>query len=217
MKKIFSGKTAELESMIESYLDGVGKSALLFNEAVKDYIAHNHARFNRQLQEITELENAADKLRHDIKYRLYRFMLIPESRGDVLGLIENLDNVVDLAKKTIAHFSIEKPNIPDFLAYDFIELAELSCKAVEQIVGGTRAFFNAVKLVNDYINKVHFYEHEADKVEEGLKRKIFNSDQIPDLSQKLHLAYFTTRIAKPSDEAESVGERLSVYAIKRSV
>jgi hypothetical protein len=217
MKNIFSGKTSELESMIENYLDMVAKSALLFNEAVKDYIAHNDSRFDRQLKEVTDIENAADKLRHDIKYRLYRFMLIPESRGDVLGLIENLDNVVDLAKKTVTHLSIEKPIILDFLTYDFLELAELSCKAVEEIVRGTRAFFNEVKLVNDYINKVHFYEHEADKVEEGLKRKIFNSEKIPDLAHKLHLAYFATRIADPSDEAESVGERLSVYAIKRSV
>jgi len=35
-------------------------------------------------------------------------MLIPESRGDVLGVLETLDDVIDLTEKVVEHFSIEK-------------------------------------------------------------------------------------------------------------
>jgi len=72
-------------------------------------------------------------------------------------------------------------------------------------------------MVSDYVNKVHFYEHEADDVEEHLKRRAFNSDEIKRFSHKVHMRYFAEKIAAVSDVAESVAERLSVYAIKRRI
>ena len=217
MKKLFSSKTKELEVDIDRYLDRVEKSALLFNEGVKDYINDNMNRFDKHLKEITIIENEADNVRRDIKYKLYTFMLIPDSRGDVLGLIETTDNVIDTAKKVLEQLSIETPKIPDFLKADFLRLADFSCKAVEELVKGERAFFKEIQIVNDYINKIHFYEHEADKIEEQLERKVFKSKEITSFSRKMHIRYFIERIALLSDEAEEVSERLSVYAIKRFI
>ena len=114
-------------------------------------------------------------------------------------------------------FSIETPEIPEFLKSDFIELAELSSKAVEEVVKAARAFFREIGMVSNYVNKVHFYEHEADDVEEHLKRTAFNSKEIESFSQKVHMRYFAEKIAAVSDVAESVAERLSVYAIKRRI
>ncbi len=144
-------------------------------------------------------------------------MLIPESRGDVLGLLETLDDVIDICEKVLEQFSIEQPDIPNSLVDGFIELSELSSKAVEQLVKATRAFFKEIKMVNDYINKVHFYEHEADKVEEHIKRKAFRSDEIQLFSKRVHMRYFIEKIASVSDVAETVAERLAVYAIKRKL
>ena len=217
MAKIFSSKTKELESDIDRFLDEVEKSALMFKEGVHTYIHNKMDRFENYLDEITTIENNADEIRRKIKHELYTFMLIPESRGDVLGVLETMDNIIDIAKKVLEQISIETPNIPDFLKSDFIELADLSCKAVEELVKGAQAFFKEIKLVSNYINKVHFYEHEADKVEEQLKRKAFKTKEITRFSKRVHLRYFAEKIARVSDEAESVGERLSVYAIKRGI
>ena len=71
-------------------------------------------------------------------------------------------------------------------------------------------------MVSDYVNKVHFYEHLADDVEEQLKRKAFNSD-IKEFSKKVHMRYFAEKIAEVSDIAEHVAERLSIYTIKRRI
>jgi len=156
-------------------------------------------------------------IRRDIKHKLYTYMLIPESRGDVLGLLETLDDIVDICEKVLEQFSIETPEIPEFLKSDFIELADLSSKAVEEVVKAARAFFREIGMVSNYVNKVHFYEHEADDVEEHLKRNAFNSKEIESFSQKVHMRYFAEKIAAVSDVAESVAERLSVYAIKRRI
>jgi len=216
LNSIFS-KTKEIQISMDGFIDQVEKAALIFLEGLKAYINDKKERFEEYSAELTELESSADNLRRDVKYKLYAFMLIPEARGDVLGVLETLDDVIDLTEKVLEHFSIESPVIPDFLKEDFLELTELSFKAMEQLSKAARAFFTELKLVNNYVNKVHFYEHEADKVEKILKQKIFNSDKIEELAIKFHLRYFTEKIALVSDESEKVAERLAIYAIKRRI
>ncbi|MEA2104406.1 MAG: DUF47 family protein [Candidatus Cloacimonadota bacterium] len=217
MKKMFMNRTKQLEGDIDEYLDKVTVSSLIFLEGIKSYLNQDTKRFETQYENITKLESEADNIRRNIKYKLYTNMLIPESRGDVLGLLETMDNVVDTAEKAIEQFSIEKPDIPKFLHKDFLLLAELSSKSVEEVVKGARSFFKEINLVNDFINKVHYYEHEADNVEEILKRNVFNSEEITRFSKKVHLRYFAEKIALVSDVAEEVAERLAVYAIKRQI
>lgn len=215
MGKLFKSRVKELETQIDNYLDFVANSGLVFYEGIKFYIQGNSEKFEKKNQDLTELESKADELRRNIKHSLYTYMLIPESRGDVLALLENVDNIVDTAEKVLEQFSIEKPDIPEFLITDFINLAKLSRNSVDELVKGMRAFFKEINLVNDYVNKVHFYEHEADDIEETIKRKAFEGDGIKHFSKKVHMRYFTEKIALISDVAEAVAERLSVYTIKR--
>ena len=48
-------------------------------------------------------------------------------------------------------------------------------------------------------------------------RRAFESGELEALSFKLHIRYFAEQISSLADEAESVCERLSVSAIKRSL
>ncbi len=216
MNSIFS-KTKEIQSSMDGFIDQVEKAALIFLEGMKAYFSGKSERFEEYSTELADVESEADNIRRDVKYKLYTFMLIPESRGDVLGVLETLDDVIDLTEKVLEHFLIESPDIPDFLKEDFLELTELSYKAMEELSKAARSFFTELKLVNDYVNKVHFYEHEADKVEKILKLKIFNSEKIKDLAIKISLRYYAEKIALISDESEKVAERLAIYAIKRRI
>jgi len=209
MPKFFDSRTKQLEGDIDGYLDRVATSGLILNGKMD--------KFDKNFHDITALESDADDVRRDIKHKLYTYMLIPESRGDVLGLLETLDGIVDICEKVLEQFSIETPNILEFLKSDFIELAELSSKAVDELVKGARAFFREIAMVSNYVNKVHFYEHEADDIEEQLKRKAFNCCEITRFSEKVHMRYFAEKIAAVSDVAQDVAERLSVYAIKRRI
>lgn len=214
MNSIFS-RTRELQASMDSYIDRVEKAALIMLEGLKSYMNNKIERFEEYAEELTQLESKADSLRRDIKYKIYTHMLIPESRGDVLGVLETLDDVIDKTEKVMEDFAIEKPEIPTLMKDDFLDLIELSYKAMYELAKGARAFFTELKLVNDYVNKVHFYEHEADKVEKTLKKKIFSNDIVTDLARKNSLRYYTEKIALVSDESESVAERLAIYAIKR--
>ena len=88
-------------------------------------------------------------------------------------------------------------------------------QAVESLVLASRAFFRNIAAVSDHMHKVMFYEKEADKVSTKLKRAIFASD-LP-LSHKVHLRDFVEHIDNVADRAEDVADRLTIYAIKRTV
>lgn len=214
--KIIS-RTKELVDEIDSFWDTISKAALVFRAGALDYFNDKLDRMMERLKEIDILENDADRLRRSIKHKLYAQMLMPDSRGDVLGLLETSDNVIDRAKKILNALDIEKPQIPAALVDDFVELTVTSVNAMDEMVKAARAFFKDIKIINDFINKVYYYEHEADKLEEHIKRKAFESKEIEWLSHRVQLRYFTERISLLADDAEAVCERLSIYAIKRTV
>lgn len=206
-----------LEVKIQHFLDNVTNSGILFDEGIADYLRGEEQQFKNKLEDIRRNEETADDLRREIRYRLYKKMLIPESRGDVLALLETTDNVIDTTKKVLSHFDVERPNVREFLRPLFEKLAHASAQALDNVVKGDRAFFTNTGEVEDYVHKVHFYEHEADQLEEQAKRAIFHCEEIERLSERMQLRDFVEQIARLSDEAEDVAERLSVYAIKRNV
>lgn len=218
MPHILFGRSKELENEITEYLDLVNRGVLIFKRDLGRYIKRDFELFNESLADIKEIENAADDHQKDIKYKLYKYMLIPESRADVLNIIEEIDTIMDLAKEVIYEISIEKPVMPAELESDFLELVENSSQAVDMLLKAVRAFFEEISQVNDYVNKVHFYEHQADENEERLKRRIFSDEcQEIEIAYKLQLRYFIEEIAALSDQAEMISEDVSVAAVKRRI
>ena len=209
-------RTKALETQIDEFLDKLSQSALLFRRAVQIYLADGvTAEFEDKLAQVNELESTADHLRRAIETQLYAQTLIPESRGDVLGLIQNLDSVLNLCEGGLWAFSIETPDIPAEFHPDYRTLTEQVVNTVESLVLASRAFFRNIEAVPAHMHKVMFYEKEADKVSTKLKKAIFATD-LP-LSHKAHLRNFVEHIDNLADKSEDVADRLAIYTIKRTV
>ena len=214
---MFFNKVKSIENNIEKYFDNILRASLIFEQGIKEYLGNKLDEFEQRTKEIQKLESDTDELRRDIKYMLYKELLIPDSRGDVLGLLETIDNVIDTSQKVMVRFSIEKPLIWEELFEDFIELTAASTRCVSELICASRAFFKDISNVADFLTKVHFWEHEADKIEEKIMRKTFSGDFTDKLSLKVHIRYFAECISQIADEAEAVAERLEIYTIKRSM
>jgi predicted phosphate transport protein (TIGR00153 family) len=209
-----SKKTKKLETQIDEFLDKILSGSLQFKQGVKYYIENLHDMFEKTLTEISTTEESADNLRRTIETKLYLHTLIPEYRGDVLGLLESVDKVLNKSKETIFQYSVEKPNILPEFASLFLELTNTSVTSVEYMVYAVRAYFSDYQKVRDNINKSVFYEKEADVLADKLKREIFANTNLG-LAEKIHLRYFTYHIEQIADSAEDVCDRLSIAVIKR--
>lgn len=214
MVPIFS-KTNDLIVKIDNFIDLTMQASLHFKEGLKLYLNNNNEDFEKRLLIIKNSENQADTFRKEIEAQLYTQTLIPESRGDVLGVLESMDCIINSAKSIMFEFSIEVPDIPNEIKNDFIELAEPVIKSVEALTFAARAFFYDINAVKDHLHIVKFYEKEADISAEKTKRKIFKMDL--KLSSKIQLKNFIQNIDVLADNAENVANRLSIATIKRIV
>ncbi|MBK7047587.1 MAG: DUF47 family protein [bacterium] len=212
---LFNKSTQVLTSQIEGFLDAVAEGGLVFRAGVHAYLDGDLEQFESRIKAISDLEHKADDLSKAVEVHLYRHSLIPEHRGDVLGLLETTDTIIDTAKTGLFQFSVERPVIPPQYAPGFARLVDASNEAMQALVIAARTFFRDPEAIKDHLFKVAHYEHEADAISDALKRSIFASDM--ELAHKVHLRYFALNLEKVSDKAKEVADRLAIYAIKRSL
>ncbi len=207
-------KTKKLESQIDQFCDKVDEGAMSFKIGIRSFLDGDFSAFEDKLKQVNELESQGDTLRRDVERRLYEQTLIPDSRGDVLGLLENMDTILNNCEGAMWQFAIEKPEIPAEFHADYNNLVDSAVAAVEQLVMAARAFFRDAESVSDHMHKVLFYEKEGDKISTRLKMAIFAGDL--ELARKAQLRNFVEHIDNIADAAEDVADRLAIYAIKRS-
>ena len=207
-------QTKELETQVDTFFHKLSEAAVIYRLAVREYLRDGVTdEFQTRLENVCQKENEADNLRRAIEMSLYAKLLIPDSRGDVLGLIETTDEVLTLFKRSLWAFDVETPDInPDFTT-GFRRLTNMVVKSVDDLANGCRIFFRSPHLVSSYAAKVSLYEQEADKISNALKKQIFAAQL--DLTTKIHLREFVDQIDAIANQAEDVADRLTIYAIKR--
>ena len=184
-------------------------------EAIRSYLSGDDEDFQSRLKMVADYEKRADELRKSTETMLYTHSLIPDSRADVLELLENLDNIIDRAKQIVREFDVQQPDVEIGYLDLYEEVTNKSVKAVEQVVAAARAFFLNESGLRDCITKVDFYETEADRAGLRLKKQIFQSEL--DLARKHHLRYFADALESLSDIAQEVSEKLAIASIKRAL
>lgn len=214
--QLFKHASKSIE-LIENFLDIIDQGMIIFKEGVKNYLYGNRENFVNNLQTLSGLETEADIIKRKIENILYTQSLMPQLRGDILRLLEELDNIIDLAKNNLFQFDVEIPFIPAELNLDFMKLTELSGSAIDSVIPAARAYFRDPESVKEKLHRVYLYEKEANKLADAIKRRVFHDMPNLKLSEKFHLRYFTLHIEILSDAAEKTADVLSIMAIKRTI
>ena len=209
-------KKLGIEKQIDAFLDQVSESGLLFKSGVEAYLKGNLKVFGETIESIAKTEHRGDALRRSLEEQLYVRTLIPESRGDVLALLESMDSLLDRFKGAMWRFDIERPDICSEFHEDFKELIDSVVEAVEAIVRSSRAFFKDISAVANHMHKVSYWETESDKISTRLQRSIFRREELR-LSHRMQLRDFVRHVDKIADRAEDVADHLSIFVIKRSL
>jgi uncharacterized protein Yka (UPF0111/DUF47 family) len=206
-------KTKLVEVQIDEYLDQIVQGGLLFKEGVRFYLEGRMQEFDERSKILRDTENKADTLRRTIESQLYLRTLIPESRGDVLGLLESVDKVLNITADTLLEFSVEIPVIPASVHRLFLDMVDCAVNCSDHTVGGMRAYFRNVEAVRDHINKVQLYRDETNRMAETIKRTIFRSRMA--LDKKIHVRYFSYHIERIAEQSDDVCDRLAIAVIKK--
>jgi len=215
---IFSTKTpAKITGTIDSLLENMDKALTVFKEGIKNYLYNDMAAFTGDISTIAELETEAAALTHEIESMLYSRGYLIRYRGDVMRLLERLGHIISIISVDLIQLEIEAPKIPTELKKEFMKLAELAILAAESSIPGAKAYFTDPENVHETTDRVYFYEKEAVKLSQSIKRTVFHDMDTLKLSEKFHLRYFALHIEDLARAAAKVAEQLSVMAIKRTL
>ncbi len=205
-----------IEKEIDAFLNLASESGLIFVQGVDAFLINKLDTFTAHLNHIVETEKEADILRRSIEDLLYRKTLIPESRGDVLELIERMDVLLGRFKGVMFRIEIERPCIDPKFHDDLKTLVNCVLQSVEAATLSLRAYFKDISQASDHIHKVSFWETEADKAATCLQKAIFSDAELG-LDAKMQLRDLARSIDKIADQAEDLGDSLAIYVIKRSL
>lgn len=210
-------KVEKLVDDIDRYFDMIDQSVLVFKDGVRNYLYSNSDGFNQNLIKMSAIDSEAEVLRREIENALYTQTALVRSRADIMRLFEKTRNITDILNDSLFQFEIETPFVPSELNAEFMKLTEFSTLTVEAVLPAAKAYFKSPESVPDKISRAYFYEKEAVKYSQTIKRKVFHNMPSLKLSEKFHLRYFALHIENLAKAAENVADQLAVMAIRRTL
>lgn len=159
-------------------------------------------------------ESRADDLRIDIEKSLYRNMLLPESRGDLLGLLEAFDRMPNIAELVSSMIRTMHVELPERWRGSFAEMVKLNIESYRVVRSGVAALFTDPDTVEGVVKPVDELESASDTLEMRLVSEFFAE---PDKAEALMLRELINRLGDISDAAERVSHRLEIVSFKRRI
>lgn len=212
----FTSRQKEIESLLRDYFrHSLGAVENLLH-ALKEYGATNdRGRLVENFSRVDRAESSADDVRREIEVLLYSKALFPESRGDILGLIETIDKVPNQAEAAAAMMISHHVAFPEQIKPRVIELGEISLRCTEALVEGASKLFSDFTAATVAVGRVDELESKADVLENSLIEQVFTSEY-PDL-QKIVLRDIIGVLASICDRAENAADRIRLIVAKRSI
>ncbi len=133
-------------------------------------------------------------------------------------MVERIDKVCDAAEASCDFFLDQRPEIPEGLKPQFLQVARESFgiivplrEALENYLGER----GKVKVIREKAKQVGIKESDVDKLEWDLTRDIFTSPL--EWGHKVHIRQSLETIVEISDRAEDAVDQLELAVIKSRV
>jgi len=206
-------KEEKIIGKIESFLDQIDICRDLFVGTMKVLVERPEDATETQIEDVHRAEARADDLRREIELQLYEKALIPESRGDVLGLIEAADVIPNTIEDVVSDMYLQHIAVPEEFRVQFFELVQVNVEAYNVMRDAIRDFFYHRRDSLENLSHIDERESQSDRIQRTLKGAIFATGM--DTGDKILLRDLVDGIGAISDGAEKCADRLTLAVIKR--
>ncbi len=213
---MFWKKQDNVEKLLHQYFDGCDECYDLFERAFEVYFEQGLGQeFEDAVLLVHSSESKADDRRREIEYLLYGKALLPESRGDLLGLLETYDRLPNIAETVLFVLSCQQTTLPVELVDKYKQLVKINVEAYRLARKAVDALMTNPKSTLSATKEVDHKESESDRLEREMVRDIFLRDD--DMGHKMLFKEYVILIGNISDRAEKVADRVGITAIKRQI
>lgn len=209
-------KNKVIQSKMNDYFMRVQQSLLTFQEAIEYWFEHGiDSRFRTFFDDAHVQESKADDIREDIDVMLYAKTLLPESRREILTLLERMDHIPNCAESILNQIETQMIVLPETMHGDLRELVRISLEAYHLVMEAAREALGANRHVMVRIEEVDHKESVCDKIEQKLIRELFRGPL--DKADKILIRDIVLQMGDISDYCENVANFLKIFHIKRQV
>jgi len=206
---------------IQEHAEKIKECAWSFQQAIECYISSRCQRFEDLRQEVCRMEREADSIKRRIRGHLPIGTLMPVSKFQLFRYLREQDGVLDALEDALDWISYRaEKGIPPEIEKDFLLLVDAVIDPIEELnkmVSEARKYFrtyneNQRTVVKDIIRNLRQQEHDADKLEDAIKRNIFN--QCTDAVTVFHTVRLAEIIGSIADHAENAGDMMRAMLAK---
>ena len=213
---VFWKKQEDIKEMIDEYLDMVDSCIRLFHQSMMRFLSTGCTQeFAWEVEQVHKFESEADDLRRKVQMTLYGKALLPDSRGDLLVLLEFYDRIPSAAEDALFLTKVLCLDIPADMMEDLENLVEVNIAAYRRVRKSMNTLFENPNETLYQTRGVDAKESESDRIEHNLIERIFKLDI--DTGQKILFRELVQLIGKISDQAENTADRIGIVAIKRQI
>ena len=213
---LFLRKYKLVENMLDEYFHRCDKCIDLFSDAMNIYFAEGLCdNFENAANNCHRAESYADDQRREIEHTLYGQALLPDSRGDLLGLLEMFDKIPNEAETVLFSLLCQRIEIGEDLKDFFKQLINLNVESYRLARKAVDTLFKSPKLTARATKEVDDKESESDRLERIIIGELFKGDYTTE--QKILLRDIVMQVGGISDRAENSADRIDIVAIKRQI
>jgi uncharacterized protein len=209
-------KNRKLREMLEEYVTTAQNTVRHFKTAI-EYLLDNDVdeHFELLTEEIHQFESNADDICRQIEVFLYEKSLMPETRRDLLLIIENIDRIPNRAERIAFMYLTQKTKIFPGIKNELKELVKLSVDTFDETVKATLDCFGSVTHIRQSARMVDNNETLGDHLERKMITRVFDSDL--KLAEKMLQKEFILEFGAICDLCESVLDRIVICSVKRHI
>jgi predicted phosphate transport protein (TIGR00153 family) len=216
MFKFLFKKEQQLESLISQYLENLSRTQEHFVKAMNTCLDEGlSGQFSFLIEQTHKFESKADEIRDEINYLMYSRALIPESREDIMSLIEQVEVIPRIFELILHLIRTQKLKIPDIIMLDVKDLIRISVESCELMIKQIDLMLKNRQGIRALVSTIDHNESHCDHIERSLMLKIFESDM--ELVHKLQLKELIIAMGEVSDQADRVSKRVNILTLKRRV
>ena len=217
MLRKFFKKQYQVQVLIMEYLEALKMTQENFALAFETWLTDDEAYgdFAFLSDETHRFESQADDVREQIKTLMYDKILLPESRGDIMRLLDGMDHIPRYMEIVLHMVKTQMLVIPDFLIADIRELLSASLEACGLMSLQVEDLFKRKGRIKELVSIIDMKESQCDKIERRLISSIFESDL--DGFQKLQLKELVIYLGDISDQVDTISKQINIMNLKRRV
>jgi len=200
---------------LQEHAEKVKECGWAFQQAIECHLSEKCKTFEEFRQEVIRLESDADAIKRRIRGHLPKGTLMPVYNFLLFRYLREQDQVIDAVEDALDWISFRiEPGIPAELEKDFVNLADAVIEPIEQLsemVSEARKYFKNYSeaqrvVIKNIIHTLRQKEHEADKAEDIVKKKVLNMDI--DAVTVFHIVRLAEIIGSIADHAENAGDMM---------